>query len=85
MAEELLSSLDILGVSDNSCIFVSIEQSTKPMVVSAISQDIETYSTLSLIVRLVDVFLLKEESEVIFTDSENTLVRKSWHPFVRIK
>lgn len=55
------------------------------MIISAISQDVKTNSTLTLVVRLHDVLLFKEKSEIILANSEDALVCKSWHLFVIIQ
>lgn len=55
------------------------------MVISAISQNVKTYSALTLVVRFRDVLLFKEKSEVILANSKDALVCKSWHLFVIIQ
>ena len=85
LTEEGLSSLDIFFITDDSSLFVSVKEPAKSMIVSAISENIQTNSAFSLIIRLVDVFLLKEQCEIVLAYSKDILVCESWHLFVIVQ
>ena len=85
LSEKGLSSFNVLLIPNYTCLFVGVEQFAESMVVPAISQDVETHSALTLVIRLLDIFLFKEKSKVILSHSEDALVRKSWHLFVVVQ
>ena len=85
LSEKVLSSLNIRLVADNTSLLIGVQQFAEPMVISAISQDIETYSAFTLVVWLFNIFLLKEKCEIILSNSKDALVRKSWHLFIVIQ
>jgi hypothetical protein len=85
LSKESLSSLDVPLISDDSCFLVSIEKSAKTEVVSAISQNIERNTTFTLVVWLFNVPPLEEQGEIIFSDSENVLVRQNGQLFVSVE
>lgn len=61
LTKESLSSLDVSLVSNDTCILVRVEKFAEAMIITAISQDAERNSALTLIVRFLDIVLLKKE------------------------
>lgn len=75
LAEKILSSFEILLISDDSCILIGVKKHAESMVVPAIFQNIERNTAFSLVVWLFDILLFKEKSQIIFPHSEDALVR----------
>ena len=74
LSESHLPPLDVLLVSDDTCLDVSAQQQTEAIVVTALLQDIEGLSTLTLVFRHCNVPLSEHQLQVVWSESENTLV-----------
>ena len=74
VAEDLLSSLQVIFVSDDSCFHISVEVGAKALVVSAVLENVQRSSALSLVVWDLDVFLQEEQLQVFLSDLEDALV-----------
>jgi hypothetical protein len=73
----VLSSLKVNLVTNNAGILIRINESAQSMGVSAVSENVERGPAFSIIVRLSDIFLLKEQCEVVPAQSENVLTRQN--------
>jgi len=69
----LLAPFNISFITDDSCFHTGIQQLTKPIVVSAVPQDVKRISTLSKVVRFTNIFLFKEQLKVLLRKTKDSL------------
>lgn len=84
-AESLLSPEQVFPITNDALLWISVQELTESLVVSAVSQNIQGSPTLALINRLLDVLFFEEQHEVILRQSENVFIVQSFKLFVMSK
>lgn len=74
LSKQSYSSLEILSITDNTGLSVSVEKSTQTLVVPAVSEDVQRDSAFALVVWLLHIFLLEEMSHIVLSDPKDVLV-----------
>ena len=75
ITEVLLPSLYVLIISNDASLHIGVQQSTKTEVVATVFENVKRSSTLSLIIRLLDILLLEHHCEVPPLNSKNVLLQ----------
>ena len=73
LPKDLLPPLKIIGVTYDSSFGIRAQPPAKPTIIVNLPENIERYTGLALIVRLLHVFLLKEQLELLSGNLEDGL------------
>ena len=84
-AKSLLPPEQVFATTNDAHLWMSVEELTKPLVVSTVSQNIQGNPALALINRLLDVLFFEEQPEVILRQSENVFIVQRFKLFVVTK
>jgi hypothetical protein len=73
LSKDLSSSLQVLLVTNDTCLLISVEELAQTIGVAAITDDVESNSTLAFIIRHANVSLIKEQGKIITGEPKNVL------------